>query len=105
MAIYRIKVESIDGTEDIDERLANGIECDGFAFLANVNERNKSVAVVHKQNLITLAAMMQASDAFRNANDLLTFVNVMGKLKGEEKKPVDEKEEFLRRVIASLNED
>ena len=103
MAKYRIRVESIDGTEEMDERFVNGIECDGFAILGDVNGEGKGVTAIHKMNIITLSAMMQSSDIFREAQKLSMMVNIMDLL--NPKKPADDSEEFLRNVIGSLSDE
>lgn len=106
MARYRIRVESIDGSEDLDEQYVNGIECNGFAILADRDENGKSVSAIQGVNLITLAAMMEASKVYRAAHNLMTFVNMMDRRAcGETKREPDEREEFLKRVIGSLDED
>ena len=106
MARYRIRVESIDGTEEMDEQYVNGIECDGFAILADKNESGSACVAVHRINLVTLATMIHSSDIFQNAQKLNMVVTMMDRLNGfAEKKEPDEKEEFLRRVIGSLSEE
>lgn len=106
MARYRIRVESIDGSEELDKRYVNGIECDGFAILADRDGDGKAVSAVHRVSAITIAAMMNGSDAFREAHKLMTIVNLMDRLwGGETKREPDEKEEFLKRVIGSLDAD
>lgn len=104
MAKYRIRVESIDGNEELDEQYVNGIECDGFAILADKNGAGRTCVAVHRINLVTLAAIIHSSDIFQNAQKLNMVVTMMDRLNGfAEKKEPDEKEEFLRRVIGSLD--
>jgi hypothetical protein len=106
MGKYRIRVESINGSEDLDEDYMNGIECNGFAILADKDGIGKAVAAMHNINIMTLAAMMQSNEAFRAAHKLITMINLMDNLTGGAvKNEPDEKDEFLKRVIGSLNED
>lgn len=103
MAKYRIRVESIDGEEELDERYVNGIECDGFAILGDRDGNGRAVSAIHKMSVMTLAAMMHGSDMYREAHKLMMVVDLMDKLGGAVKKEPDEKEEFLKRVIGSLD--
>lgn len=92
MCKYRIRVESIDGNENMDEEYVSGIECDGFAILADRDGNGKGVSAIRGVNLITLARMMEASEVYRSAHKLMTFVNLMDRLvRGETKKEPDEK--------------
>ena len=103
MAKYRIRVESIDGEEELDERYVNGIECDGFAILGDMDGTGKLISAINGVNLMTLAAMMHGSDVYREAHKLMMVMDLMDKLGGAVKKEPDEKEEFLKRVIGSLD--
>ena len=103
MAKFRIIVESIDGTEELDERYQNGIECDGFAILTDCGNGH-GITAVNNINLVKLAAIMSSSDIMQKAHKLITTVNVMDVLIGKiGKTEPDEKEEFLKRVIGSLD--
>lgn len=103
MGKYRIRVESIDGNETMDEEYVGGIECDGFAILADKDGNGKGVIAMHEINIMKLAAIMWRSEEFCAAHELMTLMDRFTDV-AEKKKP-DEKEEFLRRVIGSLNED
>lgn len=105
MGKYRIRVESIDGNETMDEEYVSGIECDGFAVMADTDGIGKGVIAMHDINIMKLAAMMQCSEEFRAAHKLMTLMNLMRFTDVAEKKEPDEKEEFLRRVIGSLDAD
>ena len=105
MAKFRIRVESIDGTEELDERYLNGIECNGFGILADEDGEGHSVTAIHKLSTITLAAMMQASEPMRDAHRLMTRVNMVDALFGKigKTEPYEKEEEVLKRVFESLD--
>lgn len=51
MGKYMIRVESMDGNDlEVDERFGEGIECDGFCVLAQVDDKNSTVAI-HNMNI------------------------------------------------------
>ena len=57
MGKYMIRVESMDGNDlEVDEKYADGIECDGFCILGD-NEHTCSVAM-HNLNIETLSQII-----------------------------------------------
>lgn len=68
MGKYLIRVESMDGDERLNEDFCKGIECDGFAILAN---RGKGCSVaIHSINVDTISDIIATSADMMSAGIL-----------------------------------
>lgn len=65
---YRIKVEVIGDEKDSEvvNRLREGVECDGFAIIANEGKRGKTL--IHDISIIDLACIIEGSDELMGAS-------------------------------------
>ena len=63
MARYRIRIECLDGSEELDEEYRAGIECEGFVMISR-QEDGFDVGVEHM-------SIDNISDAMRKSNVLL----------------------------------
>ena len=69
-----IKVESMDHDEALDERYGNGIECDGFALVADCGERYTTA--IHKMSVDSI------SDGIKGDNKMMSAA-ILAKAKRE----------------------
>lgn len=95
MADYRIRVESIDGSEIMDEKYVKGIECDGFVILGDRGENG--ICCVHKMSKMGIAKMILACDDMMDSAKLAFIFRDVTRKYAE-----DDKVDFLRRVVDSL---
>ena len=63
MARYRIRIECLDGSEEIDEEYKAGMECEGFTLITQV-KNNFGVDIEHM-------SIDSISDAMRKADKLI----------------------------------
>lgn len=98
MASYRIKVESIDGSEVMDEKYIEGIECNGFVIMADCDK--KGICATHNMSKMGIAQIILSCDSMMDAAKLaFIFKDVISKYVAEDK------QDFLKHVIESLNAD
>ena len=71
---YRIKVEALDGNKELNERYADGIECDGFVIIGHEDDGN-TVAIEH-------LTIDDISSAIAN-NNILLASGVLAKAKND----------------------
>lgn len=60
MAKYRIKVEALDGNEKLDQRYTDGIECDGYAIIADAGDTYATAIQQMSVDMISNAIMKDA---------------------------------------------
>ena len=68
MGKYLIKVESMDGDEQLDQRYQKGIECDGFVIMADKGEG--ATTSLHKVSIDTISDMIQGDSKLTQASIL-----------------------------------
>lgn len=66
MANYRIRVERLNDEVEISEELERGIEVDGFAFLADVDDDRVMNAICH-MSIMMIAQAMDGDEPFVRA--------------------------------------
>lgn len=60
MGKYRIRIEALDGNEELDQDYTDGIECDGFAVLAHQDDGCE--VALHKVSIDTISDMIVSSN-------------------------------------------
>lgn len=65
MGKYRILIESMDHDEVLDEHYGNGIECDGFALIADCGERYTTA--IHKMSVDSISDGMKGDSKMISA--------------------------------------
>lgn len=65
---YRIRIECTDAEEQkrFDKELEDGVECDGFALIANKGKL-KGSAILYDISIIDLACLIEGNDALMEA--------------------------------------
>ncbi|MCR4622088.1 MAG: hypothetical protein K5663_08410 [Clostridiales bacterium] len=71
---YRIKVEALEGVseeirEKLDERLTDGIECEGFALICEQGER-EGCGFIHGMSVMRLADLLSSGSGTLQAATL-----------------------------------
>ena len=66
MANYRIRVERLNDEVEISEELERGIEVDGFAFLADVDD-DRVMQVINHMSIMMMAQAMDGEEEFITA--------------------------------------
>ena len=66
MANYRIKIERLNDEVEISEELERGIEVDGFAFLADVDDDRAMNTICH-MSIMMIAQAMDGDEPFVRA--------------------------------------
>ena len=83
---YRIKVEAIgeaEGKDMLDEKITEGIECNGFVILGN---RDKQGAIIkHDVNDIDIAGLIAEDAGMLGASLIAKAMNDAYKLKRKER--------------------
>ena len=66
---YRIRIECTDAEEQkrFDEELEDGVECDGFALIANKG-KTKGSAILHDISMIDLACLIAGNEDLMEAS-------------------------------------
>lgn len=65
MGKYRIRVESMDNDEAMDERYGKGIECDGLMMIMDCGERYTTA--IHGMNLDNISDAIKGDDKLMSA--------------------------------------
>lgn len=74
MGKYLVRVESMDMDERLDQRYTDGIECEGFALIADGGDQ--SIVAIHRMSVDGI------SDAMKNEDKLLSAA-ILAKAKRE----------------------
>ena len=80
MENYRIRVERLNDEVEISEELERGIEVDGFAFLADVDDDQVMNAIFH-MSIMMIAKAMDGDEPFVRA--ALLSILMAAQSKGE----------------------
>ena len=73
MANYRIRVERLNDEVEISEELERGIEVDGFAFLADVDD-DRVMQVINHMSIMMIAQAMDGAEEFITAAALSRMI-------------------------------
>lgn len=68
MGKYRIRIEALNGNEELDQDYTDGIECDGFAVLAH--QGDSCTAAIHDVNVDIISDMIAGSSQMMAASVL-----------------------------------
>lgn len=60
MGKYRIRIEALDGNEDLEQDYTDGIECDGFAILAHQDDGCQ--VALHQVSIDIISDMIVSSN-------------------------------------------
>lgn len=60
MGKYLISLRSMDGDVEFDTKFADGIVCDGFCVMANVDDKSSTVAI-HNMNVDGISDVIKRS--------------------------------------------
>lgn len=77
MANYRIKVERLNDEVELREELERGVEVDGFAILAEDDDR--VMQWVHHMSIMMMAQAMDGEEPFIRAAELSRVLSIFKK--------------------------